>query len=117
MLFTAVTEGRPVVPRDEQLRIVEHGHGITRIEAHRGFQEAADIPAALEAARAAGVDIDPAEASYFLNHVTITASRRPGLARWRKRLFALLNRNASGAAEFFALPADRVVELGTRVDL
>ena len=57
------------------------------------------------------------EASYFLNHVTISAGSKPGLARWRKVLFATLNRNASGAAEFFALPADRVVELGTRIEL
>ena len=117
VLFTAVTEGRPTVPPDEQLEITDLGYGITRIVAHRGFQEAANIPAVLETARARGVDIDPAKASYFLNHVTISAGSKPGLARWRKILFATLNRNASGAAEFFALPADRVVELGTRIEL
>ena len=117
VLFTAITEGRPTVPPDEQLRITDLGHGITRIVHHRGFQEAANIPLTLEMAREKGVDIDPAHASYFLNHVTISAGRKPGLARWRKVLFATLNRNASGAAEFFALPADRVVELGTRIEL
>jgi KUP system potassium uptake protein len=117
VLFTAVTEGRPTVPPAERLRITDLGQGFTRIEAHRGFQEAADIPGVLEDACRLGVEIEPADASYFLNHVTITAGPRPGLARWRKRLFAVLNRNASGAAEFFALPADRVVELGSRVDL
>jgi KUP system potassium uptake protein len=117
VLYTAVTEGRPTVPPDEQLRITDLGHGITRIVAHRGFQEAANIPATLVVARERGVDIDPEKASYFLNHVTISAGNKPGLARWRKILFATLNRNASGAAEFFALPADRVVEVGTRIEL
>jgi KUP system potassium uptake protein len=117
VLFTAVTEGRPSVPPAEQLVITDLGQGVTRIVAHRGFQEAANIPATLEVARERGVDIDPDKASYFLNHVTISAGNKPGLARWRKILFATLNRNASGAAEFFALPADRVVELGTRIEL
>jgi KUP system potassium uptake protein len=117
VLFTAITEGRPTVPPGEQLHITDLGFGITRIVAHRGFQEAANIPANLEVARERGVDIDPGAASYFLNHVTISAGTKPGLPRWRKVLFATLNRNASGAAEFFALPADRVVELGTRIEL
>ncbi len=117
VLFTAITEGRPTVPAGERLEITDLGHGITRIVAHRGFQEEGDIPAALEASRLEGVDIDPANASYFLNHVSVAAGGAPGMQRWRKRLFALLNRNASGAAEFFALPADRVVELGTRIEL
>jgi KUP system potassium uptake protein len=117
VLFTAVTEGRPTVPPDEQLLITDLGYGITRIVHHRGFQEAANIPATLETARERGVDIDPAQASYFLNHVTISAGSKPGLKRWRKVLFATLNRNASGAAEFFALPADRVFEVGTRIEL
>jgi KUP system potassium uptake protein len=61
--------------------------------------------------------VDPSNVSYFLNHVTLRATNAPGMPLWRKRLFVAIQRNAAGAARFFRIPSDRVVELGTQVEL
>jgi KUP system potassium uptake protein len=117
VLFTARTLGVPHVADDRRLTIESLGDGIHRVEAAYGFQDRMSIPAALRLARAAGLDIDPDEASYFLNRMALVPTRAPGMAFWRKRLFVAMSRNASTAASFFQLPSDRVIELGTQVDI
>ncbi len=117
VLFTIKVEGRPSVPDEERLRVTDLAPGVLRIEGHYGFQDVSDIPATLRLAQDEGVDIDAEHASYFINRVSLTTGRGSGLARWRKRLFRLLNLNARDAAEYFQLPADQVVEMGSRVEL
>ena len=65
--------------------------------------------------RGRGIDVD--DVSYFLSRITIEPTDAPGLARWRKRLFVALSRNAASPATYFGLPEDRVIALGSRVDL
>lgn len=57
------------------------------------------------------------ETSYFLGRETLIASRKPGMALWREKLFALMSRNARTATSFFNLPPNRVVELGAQIEL
>jgi KUP system potassium uptake protein len=61
--------------------------------------------------------IDPETVTFYLGRETLIASSRPGMARWRKSLFAFLSRNARTATAYFGIPADRVVELGMQVEL
>jgi len=116
-IFTAQMEGVPQVPDSERLRVEDLGRGLWRVVARYGFQEEPDIPGALAQARATGVPVDPATASYFLNRVIFIPTGRPGMAVWRKRLFAAISRNAANAATYFRLPSDQVIEIGTRVEL
>jgi KUP system potassium uptake protein len=94
--------------------------GILLLRARFGFQDIIDVPAALRLAVAAGgeaADIDVDNASYFLSRITITQTDAPGMAGWRKRLFVALSRNAASPVEYFGLPGDRVVALGSHVDV
>jgi KUP system potassium uptake protein len=116
-IFTAQTQGVPQVPDAERLQIEDLGQGLSRVVALYGFQEEPDIPGALSQARAAGVPVDPGTASYFLNRVIFIPTNRPGMAVWRKRVFAAISRNAANAAAYFRLPSDQVIEIGTRVEL
>jgi KUP system potassium uptake protein len=76
-----------------------------------------DVPDALRLARAAGLEIDDNDITYFLGRETIIVTSRPGMAMWREQLFVLMARNAVRATAFFRLPPERVVELGVQVEM
>jgi len=85
--------------------------------AHYGFKDEPDVPRALELAAAKGMKFEMMETSFFLSRQTLIPTVGPGMALWREKLFALMSRNASSATTFFRIPANRVVELGTRIEL
>jgi len=91
--------------------------GFVRIIAHYGFKESPDIPTVLKMARAKGINMDWETTSFFLGRETILATDRPGMAIWREKLFAFLSHNAQRATAFFQIPPDRVVELGSQVEI
>ena len=101
----------------ECLSVETLGQGFHRVTGRYGFMDEPDVPALLEGCAALGLPISLASTTFFLSSETILPSRKPGLARWRKLLFALLSRNAQRATTFFHLPANRVVELGMQVEL
>jgi KUP system potassium uptake protein len=89
-----------------------------RIVARYGFLERPDIAEALEACAPCGLDTDPMKVTYFLSREKIVpGTGERGLARWRDRLFAAMARNAGNLSDYFNVPMNRVVELGTRVEL
>ena len=88
-----------------------------RVRARVGFMQDANVPALLEQTRALGLELDLAQASYFLGRESLLTSGPARLSRWRKLLFAFMSRNARPATQFFALPPNRVVELGAQVEL
>ena len=89
-----------------------------RLKVYYGFMEEPHIPKALDAAVEHGLaPLDAEDTTYFLGRETIIASRRPGLAPWRERLFAFLSRNATTATAYFGIPPERVVELGEQVEI
>ena len=117
ILTTIVTEEMPYVPDDERVALSTIGPGFYRLLVRYGFMEAPDIPAALAAAKKQGLPGDLGQVSYFVSRETILPSLQPGIALWRERLFALMSRNALNATEFFKIPAESVVELGTQVEI
>ena len=83
-----------------------------------GFKQDPHIPAALANACAKGLlDFKPMETTYFLGRERLIAVKRPPMRLWRARLFVMLSRNSAGATDFFNLPPNRVVELGTQLEI
>ena len=117
VIFTARTLNVPVAPEDDRLRVEHLWRGLRRVTASYGFQEIPDIPKTLHEARRLGLDIDPAGAVYFLNRVNFVSTAKPGMARWRERLFAAMSRNSTSAAQFFNIPSEQITEIGMQVDL
>jgi KUP system potassium uptake protein len=82
-----------------------------------GFKNDVDVPAALELLQGHGFELDPMMTSYFLSRATVVPTLGGGMAPWREKLFANMHRNAASAADFLNLPPNRVVELGTKVQI
>jgi KUP system potassium uptake protein len=84
-----------------------------------GFMNEPDIMRALEIADGLGLELDTMTTSFFLSRETVVpvAGKEGGMALWRERLFAAMARNAGNAADYFKLPANRVIELGTKVEI
>ncbi len=122
VIISIETTKTPHVPEGERLEIDPLGFeddGIVHVTARFGFQDAPDVPRTLELIAAAEVEvpIDHAHASYFLSGVTIAPERGPGMRMWRKRLFVALARNAASPVDYFRLPAERTVTMGSVVPL
>ena len=117
VLLTVETEPIPHVPPEMRIEVTDLSHGFYRILLHYGFMDEVDIPAELATITAAGEPFKPMETSYFLARQTLIASSRPGMAIWREKLFASLVRNSESAMEFFKLPSNRVIELGSQVEI
>ena len=117
VLLTMVTAEDPHVAADQRVQVESFSDGFHRVTARFGFMEAPEICTVLEACRARGIEIRAREATFFLSRETVVASQKTPMAHWRKRLFAVLARNAQSATTFFGLPANRVVELGMQVEL
>lgn len=105
----------PWVPMDRRVEVESLGSGFWRVTVNYGFMNTPDVPRALELARSQGLQVPVFETTFFLSRESIVPAPGRGLASWRERLFAALSRNASGIVEFFGLPANAVVELGTRI--
>ena len=117
VIFTARTLNVPIAPDDARLKVEHLWHGLRRVTASYGFQELPDVPRTLRNAEALGLDIDPDSATYFLNRVSFVSTPKPGMARWRERLFATMSRNSTSAAQFFNIPSEQIAELGMQIDL
>jgi KUP system potassium uptake protein len=121
VVFTVETVGVPHVHEEDRIDIDELRHqddGISLVTARYGFQDPPNVPAALRLAKKKGLPIDVDDASYFLSRIRIEPDDVPGgMAMWRKRLFCAMSRNASSPARYFCLPDDRVVSLGSTIEL
>ena len=117
VLLTVETEPVPHVMPEKRTDVADLGHGFYRIVLRYGFMDEVDIPAGLTSVTAAGAPFKSMETSYFLARQTLIASSRPGMAIWREKLFAWMVRNAESAMEFFKLPSNRVIELGSQVEI
>jgi KUP system potassium uptake protein len=117
VLLTIASEQTPYVKASRRLRVEDLGDGFYRLVAHFGFMETPNVPELLAASRDWGLQVEVERTTYFLGRETLIASRRPGMARWRKRLFAFTSRNARSATAYFGIPPNRVVELGMQVEL
>ena len=116
-LVTVVFHEVPWIGADRRAVVQSLGHGFWRVELHFGFMDIPDVPKALQLCQAPGLSLAPMETSYFLSRATVVAGHGNEMATWRRTLFATMSRNSGSAAQFFRLPDNAVVELGTHVQL
>jgi KUP system potassium uptake protein len=117
ILLTLKTRDVPVVPAAERLAIHKLGCNFLRIEAFYGFMQDQDIPTLLEECGRRGVPFDMMDTSFFVSRETLIPTVAPGMALWREKLFVSMSKNATKAIEYFNIPTNRVVELGTQIEL
>ncbi len=117
ILLTILIEEIPYVELERRVSVADLGEGFFRVIGRYGFMEEPDAQDILKLCKPSGLNFREMETTFFLSRETIIASERRGLARWRKRLFALLSRNAQPANAYFRLPPNRVVELGLQVEI
>jgi KUP system potassium uptake protein len=116
VLLSVTTRGIPEVPPERSVTLERLGHGFVRIVATFGFMQSPNIPEVLARAAAQGIRIPPMETSYYLGRERLVLTGHARMHRWRKKLFALMSRNARSATEFFQIPSNRVVELGAQIE-
>jgi KUP system potassium uptake protein len=118
VFLTVQFEDVPAIGDGQRVSCEPLGADAWRVGARYGFMEQPDVATALELCGPSGLDVDPAQVSYFLSREKIVPrDDRSGIAGWRHRLFAGMARNAGSITDFFNVPTNRVVELGTRVEL
>ncbi|MBA1229245.1 potassium transporter Kup [Pseudomonas viridiflava] len=117
VLLTVVYEDSPRVPVQQRFEVESHGEGFYRVILHFGFIDEPDVPAALALCPLRELDFSPMRTTYFLSRETVIPSKMEGMARWREALFAFMLKNANGNLRFFKLPFNRVIELGTQVEM
>jgi KUP system potassium uptake protein len=117
ILLTLSVENRPVVDPFAKVRVRALPQGFYQVNARFGFMETPNVPETLILAVQAGLPLDVTDLSFYLGRETLYFDGRSGMHPWRKRLFALLSRNARPATDYFGLPADQVIEIGAQVQI
>jgi KUP system potassium uptake protein len=117
VFLTIHTLDFPRVATAERVRIAELGCAFWRMDANYGFTEDPDVPGLLETLGKHGFEFDMMDTSFFVSRETLIPSVAPGMALWRERLFVSMSKMAVKATDFFRIPTNRVVELGTQVEL
>jgi KUP system potassium uptake protein len=117
IVLTVQIEDVPFVRSGERIVCKDLGEGFYRVKMRFGFLEETNVPATLDLVDLCGPKFDMMNTSFFLSRQTLIASKIPGMAIWREKVFAWMLRNAANAMEFFKLPSNRVVELGSQVEI
>jgi len=107
----------PWVPMHERIEVQSLTHSFWLVTLHYGFMNTPDVPQALKLAEPFGLKIPTFETTFFLSRESVVPAPGGGMANWREVLFAAMSRNAGGVVEYFRLPDNAVVELGTRVQI
>ena len=115
VLLTVLFHEVPVMPAEERVRVEELEHGFWRVTLNFGYMENPDVPLHLQRCADFGLDIDMFSTSFFINRQTIVSTAGSGMPEWREQLFATMYRNASSVVNYFNIPHNSVIELGTRV--
>jgi KUP system potassium uptake protein len=117
IVLTVQIEDVSFVRSGERIVCKDLGEGFYRVKMRFGFLEETNVPATLDLVDFCGPKFDMMNTSFFLSRQTLIASKIPGMAIWREKVFAWMLRNAANAMEFFKLPSNRVVELGSQVEI
>ncbi len=107
----------PWIAFDKRCEMEPLGNNCWQVTLHFGFKNEPDVPEALALLRGRGCQLDDMETSYFLSRDIVVPTIGGGMAPWREKLFASMHRNAAAAADFLSLPANRVVELGSKLEI
>ncbi len=117
VILTIAIQDVPFVDEEKRFVVKDLGQGFYRLTMKFGFLEETDVPVALKRVKLCGAPFEMMKTSFFLSRQTLIASSKPGMAIWREKLFAWMLRNAASAMTFFRLPTNRVVELGSQVEI
>jgi KUP system potassium uptake protein len=117
VLLTIVVEDKPYVTKGNRLLIKDMGRKFYWVRVFYGFMEPPDIPSALEMCATLDLPFDMMTTSFFISRALIVPSPEPGMVDWRENLFMALSKNAMNAADFFKIPTNRVVEMGTQIEI
>jgi KUP system potassium uptake protein len=116
LILTVKVEDVPHMAPERRFEVEDAGDGFYRVILHYGFMDEVDVPKDLAGAQSCGDGFDMMSTSFFLGRQKLIAAKEePGMALWRERLFALMMRTSESAMEFFKLPTNRVVELGSQL--
>lgn len=115
VLLTLVTQDVPFIADRDRVQVERIAHNFWLVTAYYGFKEEPQIPVVLELCAAHGLEFNMMDTSFFLSRERIVAGLHLGMPRWREKLFAALFRNSASASDFFHIPTNRVVELGSQV--
>ncbi|MEO7063612.1 MAG: potassium transporter Kup [Dokdonella sp.] len=117
VLLTVETVETPTAEPEERVAVTEIGDGFYNVVLHYGFAEDPNVPQTIEHITECGGPFDMMDTTFFLSRESIVAVDRPGMALWRDRLFVFMQRNAVPATAFFQIPGNRLIELGTQVEI
>jgi KUP system potassium uptake protein len=117
LFVTVQSHEVPWIGFDRRCEVESLGRDCWQVTLHFGFKNDPDVPEALKLLQTRGVVLDDMQTSYFLSRDTVIPTFGGGMAMWREKLFASMHRNAAGAADFLNLPTNRLVELGTKVEI
>ena len=117
VFLTVISRDIPYVSAEERFDIKPLGGDFSQITAYYGFSEDIDVPKLLEQCGRAGFVFRMMETSFFVSRESLIATGAPGMAKWREALFVSMSKNATKASDFFSIPTNRVVELGTQVEI
>jgi KUP system potassium uptake protein len=115
VLLSVETLNVPRADDGERVAYSELGHGFSRLSLRFGYMEDPNVPKALAKWKIPGPPFDPMDTTFFASRESLSASPGEGMAQWRDKLFLIMSRNATPATEFFGIPGNRLVELGTQV--
>ncbi|GAB5350422.1 MAG: potassium transporter Kup [Altererythrobacter sp.] len=117
IILTVLIADAPYVDANERCEIHDIGDGFYRAVLHYGFMQETNVPQGLKEMERCGGEFDMMHTSFFLSRQTLLPSSNPGMPIWREKIFAWMLRNAATAMDFFRLPTNRVVELGSQVEI
>ena len=117
LLLTVEIQNVPFVQEAERISQEDLGHGFHRVVLHYGFMQEPDVPDGLAQVERCGGGFRMMDTSFFLARQTLISAKVPGMKIWREKLFFWMLRNAESPMEFFRLPSNRVVELGSQVEI
>jgi KUP system potassium uptake protein len=117
VLLSVETLNVPRADEGERIAYSDLGHGFQRLSLRFGYMENPDVPAALKNWKIPGPAFDAMDTTFFASRESLTAIAGEGMALWRDKLFLVMSRNATPATEFFSIPGNRLVELGTQVTI
>ncbi|MEW4448284.1 potassium transporter Kup [Qipengyuania sp. JC766] len=115
IILTVEIADEPYIDPERRCELYDLGDGFYRAVLHYGFMEETNVPEGLKGMERCGGAFDMMQTSFFLSRQTLLPSEKPGMPIWREKIFAWMLRNAATAMEFFRLPTNRVVELGSQV--
>jgi len=117
VILTVDIQDVPYVDPDKRCEFTDMGDGFFRAVLHYGFMEETDVPLGLKKMERCGGEFEMMHTSFFLSRQTLLPSEKPGMPIWREKIFAWMLRNSASAMDFFKLPTNRVVELGSQVEI